>query len=338
MVTRIDDVLKLYNDYCVSVHNCVDLSLFARTVDNARWQGKYNHPLGLARLIESYEYRILVKGKITRSNWEAILNERQQECQHQLFIILVIRNNWPPLYLADASNDAHAGFSLYKKLETLLPSLPTPPERVWYAFDAVNGRLCKKDGSQWNAENPNYDPGPPPPPRLPREIKASMIITAESNAESNKELEPSAPIAKAHRNENRFQRRRRDRNHFVQSNSQQPSAGNASGSTQQQPRSRGTYENNPQPLPRNSGNTVSQHRQTGAQGASSTQCRVPSSNIRNERAPIDNGHPRRRPHRRPRHPASQDTPTATHSWNPGQTTTYFKVVRFLILCSFRSFW
>ena len=82
----IDDALKLYNDYRVSIRNCVDLSLLARTVDNARWQGKYTHPLGLARLIESYEYRILVKGKITRSNWEAVLNKMQQECQqHQLF-------------------------------------------------------------------------------------------------------------------------------------------------------------------------------------------------------------------------------------------------------------
>jgi len=292
MVTHIDDVLKLYNDYGVSVYNCVDLSLLARTVDNARWQGKYNHPLGLARLTESYEYRILVKGKITRSNWEAILNERQQEY---------------------ASNDAHAGFSLYNKLEMLMSSLPTLPERVWYAFDAVNGWLCKKDGTQWLAENPNYDPGPPPPPRLPREVKASMIITAESNAELNKELEPSA--TKARKNENRYQRRRRDRSPLaLLSTSQQPSGGNPSGSTQQsQPRSRGTYEHNPQPSPRNSGNTVSQHRPTGAQGASSTQCRVPSSNIRNERPQIDNGYPRRRSHRPRRHPASQDTATATHS-------------------------
>lgn len=198
-----------------------------------------------------------------------------------------------------------------------MSSLPTPPERVWYSFDAVNGRLCKKDGTQWYAENPNYDPGPLPPPRLPREVKASMIITTESNAESKKELEPSAPN-KALKNENRFQRRWRDRNHLALSTSQQSSAGNDSGSTQQlQPRSRGTNENNPQPLPKNAGNTVSQHRQTGAQGASSTQCRVPSSNIRNERAQNDNGYPRRRPRRRPRHPASQpasqDTPTATRS-------------------------
>ena len=313
MLMCIDDVLKLYNDYRVSVCNCVDLSLFARTVDNARWQGKYNHPLGLARLIESYEYRLLVKGKITRSNWEAVLNERQQECQYQ---ILFLVNRHELGHFADASNDAHAGFSLYRRFKMLLPLLPTPPQRGWYSFDAINGRLCRQDGTQWYAENPNYDPGPPPPPRLPREIKASMIITTKPNADSEnngEQLEPSA--TKANKNENRFQRRRRDRNYLAPlSTSQQPPAGSASGSTQQlQPRDHGN-EHNPQPLPKNSGNTISQHRPTGAQGASSTQRREPSSNIRNEQAQTDNnGYPRRRTRRRPRHPASQDTATATRS-------------------------
>lgn len=136
-----------------------------------------------------------------------------------------------------------------------------------------------------------------------------MIITPESNAESNKELEPSA--TKPRKYENRFQRRRRERNHLAPlSTSQQPSAGSASGSTQQlQPRSLGTYEYSPQPLPKNTGNTVSHHRPTGAQGSSSTQFRVSSSNIRNEQARIDNGYPRRP--RRPRRPASQDTQAAT---------------------------
>ena len=218
---------------------------------------------------------------------------------------------WPPPYRADASNDAHAGFSLYRKLGLLLPLLPTPPERRWYSFDAVNGRLCQQDGTQWHAENPNYDPGPPPPPRLPKEVKASMIINAESNAE----LEPST--TKEHKKENRFQRRKRARDNLALSTSQQSSAGGVSGSTQQlQSRDHGTNEHNPQPLPKNSGNTiVSQHRPTGAQGASSTQCRVASSNIRNEQTQINNGYPTRRPRRRPRHPASQDTTaTATHSW------------------------
>lgn len=61
--------------------NCIDLSLLARTVDNARWQGKYNSSLGLARLVETYDYRLLGKGKVTRSNWEANLSPLQIECQ-----------------------------------------------------------------------------------------------------------------------------------------------------------------------------------------------------------------------------------------------------------------
>jgi hypothetical protein len=136
-----------------------------------------------------------------------------------------------------------------------------------------------------------------------------MIINAESNPESNAELVTSA--TKAHKNEYRFQRRKPERNNLALSTSQQPSAGSASGSTQQlQPRDYGTYEHNPQLLPKNSGKPVSQHRPTGAQGASSTQSRVSSSNIRNEQGQIANGYPRR-PRRRPRHPASQDT--TTHS-------------------------
>lgn len=196
-----------------------------------------------------------------------------------------------------------------------MPLLPTPPERAWYSFNAVNGRLCQQDGTQWHAENPNYDPGPLPPPRLPKEVKASMIITADSNAESNGE--PSAK--KVRKNEDRFQRRKPERNYLALAILQQSSGGRAPGSTLQlQPRGHGTYEHNPQPLPRNSGHTLSQHRPTGAQGASSAQRRVPSSNIRNdlgqsiEQTQIDKGYPRR-PRRRPRHPASQDTATATHS-------------------------
>jgi len=70
--------------------NCVDLSLLARTVDNDRWKGKYNSSLGLARLTEIYEYRLLTKDKITRSNWEASLNPNQVECQYILFFYFFI--------------------------------------------------------------------------------------------------------------------------------------------------------------------------------------------------------------------------------------------------------
>lgn len=77
----IGDVQKLWRDYRVSVRNCVDLSLLARTVDNARWKGKYSQPIALARLCEAYEELTLQKGKITRSNWERELTEAQQLCK-----------------------------------------------------------------------------------------------------------------------------------------------------------------------------------------------------------------------------------------------------------------
>ncbi|KAF7785087.1 hypothetical protein Agabi119p4_1252 [Agaricus bisporus var. burnettii] len=92
------DTKKLYKDCRADVRNCVDLSLLARTVDNAEWKGRYNDPLGLARMTAAYKDRKLVKGKITRSNWENLLTEPQQEY---------------------AANDAHAGYVIYMRLMML---------------------------------------------------------------------------------------------------------------------------------------------------------------------------------------------------------------------------
>jgi len=75
-----DDATKLYKDWNVDLKNCVDLALLARTVDNKQWKGRYTHPLGLARLVATYVYRDLAKGKITRSNWERMLTQPQQTC------------------------------------------------------------------------------------------------------------------------------------------------------------------------------------------------------------------------------------------------------------------
>lgn len=75
-----DDAKKLYRDFQVSIRNCVDLSLLARSADNPRWKGKYSNPIGLSRLVEAYEDILLPKGKISRSNWEDVLDSRQIEC------------------------------------------------------------------------------------------------------------------------------------------------------------------------------------------------------------------------------------------------------------------
>ncbi|EKM83455.1 hypothetical protein AGABI1DRAFT_32248 [Agaricus bisporus var. burnettii JB137-S8] len=145
------DTKKLYKDCRADVRNCVDLSLLARTVDNAEWKGRYNDPLGLARMTAAYKDRKLVKGKITRSNWENLLTEPQQEY---------------------AANDAHAGYVIYMRLMSMMPSLVTQPHARCYSFDSVRGRLCDLSGSTWQPSNPNYDPGPPPPPREPKPLQS----------------------------------------------------------------------------------------------------------------------------------------------------------------------
>jgi len=250
-------------------------------------------------LTESYEYRLLEKGKITRSNWEATLSELQQEY---------------------AGNDAHAGFTLYRKLETLLPLLPTPPKSVWYSFDVVNGQLCQRDGTQWHPFNPNYDPGPPPPPRLPREVKASMIITTESNGEASS-------ATKGGRKDHRFQPNRfRKPQQNLLSTSQQSSAVGTSGSTQQ-PRSQRqcTHQRNSQSTSKNSGHTPSQHQQRSAPPAQwrvGTTTSSLSPNFRHgwgqstEQAEGEKGYPKCpvwKTSHRSRQPASQDVPTANNT-------------------------
>ncbi|KAF9498054.1 ribonuclease H-like protein [Pleurotus eryngii] len=153
------DVHKLYKDHKVDVKNCVDLSLLARSVDNPRWKGKYSSSIGLSRLIEEYEDETLQKGRITRSNWEAVLSTAQQ------------------IY---AANDAHAGLTLYNHLGTMARATDTL-KPVYYTFDCVRGRLCEPSGAQWYAWNPNYDPGPPPPPRPPKLPKIKELPSATNN-------------------------------------------------------------------------------------------------------------------------------------------------------------
>ncbi|KAG0703132.1 ribonuclease H-like domain-containing protein [Suillus ampliporus] len=145
------DCLKLFWDYGVSTHNCVELALLARSVDNARWKGKYTNPLGLSRLLETYENFSLAKGKVQRSNWEAHLSYLQQDY---------------------AANDARAGYAIYMRLIALVRDMPHTVSPHYYSFSVVNGSLLDHLGvSEWSAQNPYYDPGPPPPPKEPKENK-----------------------------------------------------------------------------------------------------------------------------------------------------------------------
>ena len=187
-----------------------------------------------------------------------------------------------------------------------MPLLPTPPEPEWYTFNAIDGLLCKQDGTEWHPSNPNYDPGPPPPPKLPREVKVSMLITAESS-----NGEPSA--TKVCENDNRFQRRkprRTEQNHLSPSTFQQSPAV-ASGSTQQvQPRQQRIHE---QSFPKASGHTASQHRPTGAQRGSPVQGgprTAPSSLSSNIRNGCEQAQGYRPPRRRTRRTVLQNASTA----------------------------
>ena len=81
------DCMKLWKDYQVNTRNCIDLALLARTVDNARWKGRYRDPIGLSRLCETYEELSLEKGRITRSNWEAVLSGPQKQCEYQILLL-----------------------------------------------------------------------------------------------------------------------------------------------------------------------------------------------------------------------------------------------------------
>ncbi|KAF8350210.1 ribonuclease H-like domain-containing protein [Amanita rubescens] len=138
------DAEKLFRDCNVSMRGCVDLSLLARTVDNAQWKGLFKQPIGLARLVQTYKSLAMDKGRIQRSNWERQLSLAQQTY---------------------AGNDAHAGFIIYSRLAELMKAMTITPEKEYYSFDCVGGFLRKPSGAPWSPYNPNYDPGPPPPPR-----------------------------------------------------------------------------------------------------------------------------------------------------------------------------
>ncbi|KAI0271572.1 ribonuclease H-like domain-containing protein [Gloeopeniophorella convolvens] len=151
-----DDCKKLWKDHRVSVRNCVDLGLLARSVD-PQWKGPYVRPLGLSRLAETYLDRRVAKGRVQRSNWEAALSEQQQTY---------------------AANDCHACLTLYRALAPRALGVTPVPEPECYTFHAVNGVLRDGEGRPWFAFNPHYDPGPPPVKPDPSKVVATNAAAA----------------------------------------------------------------------------------------------------------------------------------------------------------------
>lgn len=175
--TSLDDCRKIYRDYGVSVRNCVELALLARTVDNARWKGPYTRQLGLARLVETYEHATLPKGGVQRSNWEQPLNPSQCTCTS-----VCSTRSLAHSFLPDAANDAHAGYAIYSRLHSMAQAMDPVPLPTYYSFSLVEGHLRDSSGIlPWQAHNPHYDPGPPPPPK-PKLDNAAPERTDTSSA------------------------------------------------------------------------------------------------------------------------------------------------------------
>jgi len=148
-----DDSKKIHFDYGIDMKNCVDLALLARSVDS-QWKGRYTSPLGLARLVAVYENLVLVKGKIARTDWEALLDESQKEY---------------------ASNDAHSGFTLYSRLIGMANTMDPIPEPFYYSYNVVRGLFCTHSGDLWLRHNPYYDPGPPPLRKVPKSEGRTVV-------------------------------------------------------------------------------------------------------------------------------------------------------------------
>lgn len=207
----------------MNVRSCVDLSLLAKSVDNARWKGKYrrvyllfcvclklifpqtSNPIGLARLIAAYEDRLLTKGKVTRSNWENYLDSSQQECTQlsQLIPGLTVAQT-PAMVCQDSprslgpiltSSDGYAGYTLYTRLSRMVPSMQKPPLPRCYTFDAIRGRLCEPTGMTWAPFNADYDPGPPPPPRPESSVSTGAAATSSEPFKGFRSKRPRAPQA-----------------------------------------------------------------------------------------------------------------------------------------------
>ncbi|KAI6004490.1 ribonuclease H-like domain-containing protein [Pisolithus orientalis] len=138
------DCKKLHEDYGLDVRNCVNLSLMARSVDNARWNGSYIQPIGLAKLLQTYHGTTLCKEE-QLSNWELPLSPTQQHY---------------------AANDAHSAYTIYTRLQTIAQTKIPPPHPNCYSFSCVDGQLYDRTNCfTWAPKNPNYDPDPPPSPK-----------------------------------------------------------------------------------------------------------------------------------------------------------------------------
>lgn len=99
---------------------------------------------------------------------------------------------------SDAGNDAHAGFIVYSRLAELMTAMTITPEREYYSFDCVGGFLRKPSGAHWFPYNPNYDPGPLPPPKNKEKRKQpTMQVDAPQDLSRSVEIQVAGSSARS---------------------------------------------------------------------------------------------------------------------------------------------
>lgn len=94
---------------------------------------------------------------------------------------------------SDAGNDAHAGFMVYTRLEELMQVMAITPNTEYYTFACIRGSLRNPSGAPWFPHNPNYDPGPLPPPRV-REQKRKEKRPSTGNVPADAQPQGSQPM------------------------------------------------------------------------------------------------------------------------------------------------
>ena len=78
--------------------------------------------------------------------------------------------------IVDAANDSHSGLTLLQHLLSMVETTVPEPLPKYYSFDLFEGlayetSTARVPHTRWVPENPNYDPGPLPEPKPPKEKK-----------------------------------------------------------------------------------------------------------------------------------------------------------------------
>ena len=90
-----DDGRKLFNDFGIVARNLVELGGLAQQADKKFVDivGSRRQIVALATVVHTYTHKVLGKGPVRSSNWEAELSEEQLECTFLAYILLAQEPN-----------------------------------------------------------------------------------------------------------------------------------------------------------------------------------------------------------------------------------------------------